>query len=70
MTIEYIIKRDFTTKSFDLNKITEAIQKAMLAVGVGTEQNAGEVAYRLIKNSWIVKMGGKNIYRPSRKFKI
>jgi ribonucleoside-diphosphate reductase beta chain len=41
MTIEYIIKRDFTTKSFDLNKITEAIQKAMLAVGVGTEQNAG-----------------------------
>ena len=45
MKIEHIIKRDFTTSPFHLNKITEAIQKAMSAVGVGTEQNAHDVAF-------------------------
>ena len=44
MEIENIIKRDFTTTPFHLNKITGAIQKAMVAVEVGTEQNAQDVA--------------------------
>ena len=44
MEIEYIIKRDYSTKTFHLEKITGAIQKAMNAVGTGTEQNAQDVA--------------------------
>ena len=44
MEIEYIIKRDYSTKTFHLDKITEAIQKAMVAVGIGTQQNAEDIA--------------------------
>ena len=44
MKIEHIIKRDYTNSPFHLDKITEAIQKAMLAVGVGSEQNAQDIA--------------------------
>ena len=44
MEIEQIIKRDSTTSAFHLDKITEAIEKAMVAVGVGTEQDAQDVA--------------------------
>ena len=44
MKIEYVIKRDFTNKPFDLDKITAAIHKAMVAVGIGNEQNAQDVA--------------------------
>ncbi len=44
MEIEYIIKRDFSTKPFSLNKITGAIHKAMNAVGNGTQENAQDVA--------------------------
>ena len=45
MEIEQIIKRDYSTKPFHLDKISGAIQKAMNAVGVGTEQNAQDVAF-------------------------
>jgi ribonucleoside-diphosphate reductase beta chain len=44
MEIEYIIKRDFSTKPFNLDKITAAIHKAMNAVGNGTQENAQDVA--------------------------
>ena len=44
MEIEYIIKRDFSTKPFSLDKITGAIHKAMNAVGNGTQGNAQDVA--------------------------
>ena len=44
MKIEHIIKRDFSTSPFHLDKITEAIQKAMDSVGVGNAQNAQDVA--------------------------
>ena len=44
MEIQHIIKRDYSTKTFQLDKITGAIQKAMNAVGTGTEQNAQDVA--------------------------
>jgi ribonucleoside-diphosphate reductase beta chain len=44
MKIENIIKRDFSTSPFYLDKITEAIQKAMESVGVGNAQNAQDVA--------------------------
>ena len=44
MKIEHIIKRDFSTSPFHLDKITEAIQKAMNSVGVGSAENAQDVA--------------------------
>ena len=44
MEIEYIIKRDYSTKAFHLEKISGAIHKAMNAVGHGDEQNAQDVA--------------------------
>ena len=44
MEIEYIIKRDYSTKPFHLDKITDAINKAMGAVGVGNKGNAQDVA--------------------------
>jgi ribonucleoside-diphosphate reductase beta chain len=49
MEIEYIIKRDYSTKTFHLDKITEAIQKAMIAVGAGTKQNAEDVTLSVYK---------------------
>ena len=45
MEIEQIIKRDYSTKPFHLDKISGAIHKAMNAVGVGTEQNAQDIAF-------------------------
>lgn len=44
MEITHIIKRDFSTKEFHLDKITTAIFKAMKAVGNGTEENAQDIA--------------------------
>jgi ribonucleoside-diphosphate reductase beta chain len=44
MKIEHIIKRDFTTSPFHLDKITQAIKKAMDSVGVGNAENAQDVA--------------------------
>jgi ribonucleoside-diphosphate reductase beta chain len=44
MEIEYIIKRDFSTKPFSLDKITGAIHKAMNAVGNGSKENAQDIA--------------------------
>tara|TARA_B100001059_G_scaffold109111_1_gene108886 strand:+ start:490 stop:1764 length:1275 start_codon:yes stop_codon:yes gene_type:complete len=44
MEIENIIKRDYSTKPFHLDKITGAIHKAMDAVGAGNKENAQDVA--------------------------
>ena len=49
MEIQHIIKRDYTTKPFHLDKITGAIEKAMIAVGVGDQQNAEDVALSVYK---------------------
>ena len=44
MEIEYIIKRDYSTKPFHLDKITGAINKAMFAVESGNKDSAQDVA--------------------------
>ena len=49
MEIEHIIKRDYSTKSFHLDKITGAINKAMLAVGSGSKDSAQDVALSVYK---------------------
>jgi ribonucleoside-diphosphate reductase beta chain len=50
MEITHIIKRDFSTKEFHLDKITMAIFKAMKAVGNGTEENAQDIALAVYKS--------------------
>ena len=50
MKIDYIIKRDFSTSPFLLEKITNAVHKAMNAVGTGSEQDASDVALSVYKN--------------------
>ncbi len=44
MEITHVIKRDFTTKSFQFNKITNAILKAMTAVEHGNLQDAERIS--------------------------
>lgn len=40
MQITQIIKRDYTTSAFEIDKITDAIEKAMLSVNNGTRNDA------------------------------
>ncbi len=47
MGFDYIIKRDFTKVKYDISKISNAIYKAMTAVGKGSEQEAKVVAERV-----------------------
>ncbi len=44
MEITHIIKRDFSTKSFHLDKITAAVEKAMSAISAGNQVDAQNVA--------------------------
>ena len=44
MEIKQIIKRDYETSEFVLEKITNAIEKAMLSVGSGTRKDAEEIS--------------------------
>ncbi len=44
MEIFQIIKRDYETSNFVLNKITNAIEKAMQSVGVGTRNDAEDIS--------------------------
>ena len=48
--IDYVVKRDFSTKKFELDKITTAIYKAMSAVGEGTENDAQNVAIEVFSS--------------------
>ena len=47
--IDFVVKRDFSTKKFELNKITNAILKAMTAVEQGNEDDAQNVAIAVYK---------------------
>ena len=44
MEITQIIKRDYGTSEFVLNKITNAIEKAMMSVNTGTRRDAEEIS--------------------------
>ncbi len=47
--IDFEVKRDFSTKKFELDKITNAILKAMTAVDHGTKDDAQNVALGVYK---------------------
>ncbi|WP_299249346.1 ribonucleotide-diphosphate reductase subunit beta [uncultured Lacinutrix sp.] len=49
MEITQIIKRDYETTPFVLNKISNAIEKAMLSVGNGTKEDAHEISSNVLK---------------------
>jgi len=50
MEITQIIKRDYETSDFVLNKITNAIEKAMISVGNGTRVDAEMISQNVLKS--------------------
>ena len=50
MEIIQIIKRDYETSEFVLNKITNAIEKAMISVGNGTRVDAEMISQNVLKS--------------------
>ena len=49
LEITQIIKRDYETSPFVLNKISNAIEKAMLSVGNGTKLDAKEISRTVLE---------------------
>ena len=49
MEITQIIKRDYETSPFVINKISNAIEKAMLSVGNGTKEDANKISENVLK---------------------
>ena len=49
MEITQIIKRDYETSPFVLNKISNAVEKAMLSVGNGTKEDANKISVNVLK---------------------
>ena len=50
MEITHIIKRDYETSPFVLDKITSAIEKAMLSVNHGTKEDAKDISDRVFES--------------------
>ncbi|WP_203256262.1 ribonucleotide-diphosphate reductase subunit beta [Hyunsoonleella ulvae] len=50
MEITHIIKRDYETTPFVLDKITNAVEKAMLSVNHGTRQDAKDISDRVFES--------------------
>lgn len=50
MEITQIIKRDYETSEFVLNKITNAIEKAMMSVNIGTREDAETISQNVYKS--------------------
>lgn len=48
--ITEIIKRDYETSPFILNKISNAVEKAMMSVGNGTKEDANSIAVNVLKS--------------------
>lgn len=49
MEITQIIKRDYETSPFVLSKISNAVEKAMISVGNGTQEDAEVIAVKVLK---------------------
>ncbi|WGD36117.1 ribonucleotide-diphosphate reductase subunit beta [Olleya sp. YS] len=48
MEITHIIKRDYETSPFIINKISNAIEKAMISVGNGTKEDAASISLNVL----------------------
>ncbi|MBC2844170.1 ribonucleotide-diphosphate reductase subunit beta [Winogradskyella flava] len=49
LEITEIIKRDYETSPFVLNKISNAVEKAMMSVGNGTKEDANTIAVKVLQ---------------------
>ncbi|MFC0603722.1 ribonucleotide-diphosphate reductase subunit beta [Winogradskyella pulchriflava] len=49
LEITEIIKRDYETSPFVLNKISNAVEKAMMSVGNGTKEDANTISVNVLK---------------------
>ncbi|MCH2231712.1 MAG: ribonucleotide-diphosphate reductase subunit beta [Crocinitomicaceae bacterium] len=64
MDITHIVKRDFFTKSFNLDKVSNAIFKAMNAVGTGSQNEAKMVAGK-VNDSLITQLKKDHEFVPT-----
>lgn len=64
MEITQIIKRDYETSPFVLNKITNAVEKAMLSVGNGTKEDANTISVNVLKQL-LERKGKDHNYLPT-----
>lgn len=64
LEITEIIKRDYETNPFVLNKISNAVEKAMMSVGNGTKEDAKQVAQNVLSELLVRKSNVQN-YVPT-----
>jgi len=64
LEITEIIKRDYETSPFVLNKISNAVEKAMMSVGNGTKDDAKQVAQNVLSELLVRKSNVQN-YVPT-----
>ncbi|WP_178987202.1 ribonucleotide-diphosphate reductase subunit beta [Winogradskyella schleiferi] len=64
MEITQIIKRDYETSPFILNKISNAIEKAMLSVGNGTKEDANTISVNVLQ-TLLERKGKDHKYLPT-----
>jgi len=64
LEITEIIKRDYETNPFVLNKISNAVEKAMMSVGNGTKDDAKQVAQKVLSELLVRKSNVQN-YVPT-----
>ena len=64
MEITEVIKRDFTTKTFHLHKITNAILKAMTAVEHGGPADAEEISQN-VYTALLERKQADAVYKPT-----
>lgn len=64
MEITQIIKRDYETSPFVLNKISNAIEKAMLSVENGTKEDANTISVDVLK-TLLERKGRDHKYLPT-----
>ena len=70
MQIEKIFKRDFSQKPFELEKITDAILKAMISVKNGDVKDAETIATRVNDELVHRKKRAHPTLQMLKKFKI
>lgn len=64
LEITEIIKRDYETSPFVLNKISNAVEKAMMSVGNGTKEDAHNIAEKVL-SELLIRKGGDYNYVPT-----
>ena len=64
LEITQIIKRDYETSPFVLNKISNAIEKAMLSVGNGSKEDSKSISANVLE-ALLERKGKDHNYLPT-----